>query len=133
MATGELFTALVEGIAAGGEGMLRREGKRVFMDLCAPGDMVTGRITESRRDWDRAELMAVESPSPDRVTPPCPLFGRCGGCSLQHLACEAQLRAKAAILKDAFIRIGGFDPPEPALIPSPPLEYRNRMQFHCIT
>jgi 23S rRNA (uracil1939-C5)-methyltransferase len=130
---GELFTAPVEGIAAGGEGMLRRGGKRVFMDLCAPGDTVTGRITETRRDWDRAELVAVEAPSPDRVTPPCPLFGRCGGCSLQHLAYEAQLRAKAAILKEAFTRIGGLVPPEPALIPSPPLEYRNRMQFHCIT
>jgi 23S rRNA (uracil1939-C5)-methyltransferase len=133
MTTGEFFTARVEGIAAGGEGMLRRGGKRVFMDLCAPGDTVTGRITESRRDWDRAELAAVEDPSPDRVTPPCPLFGRCGGCSLQHLAYGAQLRVKAAILKDAFTRIGGFVPPEPVLIPSPPLEYRNRMQFHCIT
>jgi 23S rRNA (uracil1939-C5)-methyltransferase len=132
-AAGELFTARVEGIVADGEGLLRREGKRVFMDLCAPGDTVTGRITESRRDWDRAELVAVEAPSPDRVTPPCPLFGRCGGCSLQHLAYGAQLRAKAGILKDAFIRIGGFSPPEPALIPSPPLEYRNRMQFHCVT
>jgi 23S rRNA (uracil1939-C5)-methyltransferase len=133
MATGELFTAGVEGIAAGGEGMLRRGGKRVFMDFCAPGEVVTGRITESRRDWDRAELLAVERPSPDRVTPPCPLFGRCGGCSFQHLSYGAQLRAKAAILQDAFTRIGGFRPPEPVPVPSPPLEYRNRMQFHCIT
>jgi 23S rRNA (uracil1939-C5)-methyltransferase len=130
-AGGELFTAWVEGIAAGGAGLLRRGGKRVFMDLCAPGDTVTGRITESRRDWDRAELVTVEDPSPDRVAPPCPLFGRCGGCSLQHLAYGAQLRAKAAIVKDAFTRIGGFVPPEPVPVPSPPLEYRNRMQFHC--
>ncbi|MDR2159634.1 MAG: class I SAM-dependent RNA methyltransferase [Treponema sp.] len=131
-AAGELFTATVEGMAAGGEGVLRREGKRVFMDLCAPGDTVTGRITERHRDWDRAELVAVETPSADRAAPSCPLFGRCGGCSLQHLSYEAQLRTKAVILQDAFIRIGGFDPPVPALIPSPPLEYRNRMQFHWI-
>jgi 23S rRNA (uracil1939-C5)-methyltransferase len=131
MAAGEVYTLRIEGIAAGGAGLARREGRTVFVDGTAPGDTVAVRITETHRGWDRAELAEIISPSPDRVEPPCPHYGTCGGCSLQHLRYEAQLAARAAILKDAFIRLGGIVPPEPRVFPSAPWEYRNRMQFHC--
>jgi 23S rRNA (uracil1939-C5)-methyltransferase len=132
MAMGEIFTAPVERIAAGGAGIAVFQGKRIFMDLSAPGDMVVGRITEENRTWARAELVELAEASPLRREPVCPLYGSCGGCSLQHLAYDAQVTAKAGILRDAFTRIGGIPlPSEIPFIPSPPWEYRNRMQLHC--
>jgi 23S rRNA (uracil1939-C5)-methyltransferase len=126
---GELFSAAVERIAVGGAGIMELRGKRVFMDLAVPGDIVIGRIVQERRDWARAELVAVEAPSPRRVEPRCPLAGTCGGCSLQCLAYEAQVEEKTRILEDGFARLGR--PAGPVeILPSPPWEYRNRVQLH---
>ncbi len=131
MAVGDIFTASVERIVSGGAGMARYDQKPVFMERTAPGDRVAGRIVEDRGSWARAELLECVEASPWRVPPPCPLYGECGGCSLQHLAYAAQLDQKRDILADAFRRIGGFtDLPEIRVVPSPPFEYRNRMQFH---
>jgi 23S rRNA (uracil1939-C5)-methyltransferase len=128
---GELFSAPVERIAAGGAGVLSFRGKRVFMDRAVPGDIVTGRIIREKSDWARAELVSVESPSPRRVEPRCPLFGSCGGCSLQCLAYEAQVAEKTRILQDALARLGDVSlPGEPPFVPSPAWEYRNRIQLH---
>jgi 23S rRNA (uracil1939-C5)-methyltransferase len=133
MTIGDVCTLQIENIAAGGAGLARREGRPVFIDGAAPGDTVAVRITEDHRTWGRAELVEIIEASPARVTPACPLYGTCGGCSLQHLRYEAQIRSKAAILREAFTRLGGLVPPEPQIFPSAPWEYRNRMQFHCIT
>jgi 23S rRNA (uracil1939-C5)-methyltransferase len=126
---GELFSAPVERIAVDGAGIMRFRGKRVFMDLVVPGDTVTGRILQERRDWARAELVAVEAPSPRRVEPRCPLAGTCGGCSLQSLSYEAQVEEKTRILREAFARLGCLSGPV-EILPSPPWEYRNRAQLH---
>jgi len=130
MARGEIFTARVEGVAAGGAGIARVEGKGVFIDLTAPGDLVRGRITKEHRSWAEAELLETPEPSPLRAKPECSLFGRCGGCSLQHLGYDAQIDAKRAILLDSCKRIGGFAPPEIRVRRSEPFGYRNRVQFH---
>ena len=122
----------VEKIAAGGAGLARLEGKTVFIEGSALGETVLCRITTEHRSWLQAELVEVLEPSPERVQPVCPLWGKCGGCNLQHLSYNAQLAAKTAILREAFTRIGGFSPPEPVVIPSTPWKYRNRMQFHAI-
>ncbi|GHV53246.1 putative RNA methyltransferase [Spirochaetia bacterium] len=134
MVTGEIFTAPVEGIVSGGAGLARFEGRPVFIGLTAPGDLVTARIIREHSLWAQGELVEIIEPSSKRISPACPLFGVCGGCSLQHLAYQDQLEAKTAILKDAFVRIGGIrEPPEPQVHPGPPWEYRNRVQFHRIT
>ncbi|GHU79082.1 putative RNA methyltransferase [Spirochaetia bacterium] len=133
MAMGEIFTAPVEAIVSGGAGLARFEGRPVFIGLTAPGDMVRARIVREHSGWAEGEPAEIITPSPKRISPACPLFGICGGCSLQHLAYEDQLEAKAAILKDAFTRIGGLKTlPEPQIHPGPPWEYRNRVQFHRI-
>jgi 23S rRNA (uracil1939-C5)-methyltransferase len=133
MALGELFTAPVAQIAPGGAGIARVRGQTIFMDFTAPGDLVTGRITEEHRGWGRADLVELAEPSPLRAIPVCPLYGTCGGCSLQHLSYETQLNEKKALLEELFTRIGRFSAlPPVAVRPSPPLEYRNRMQFHRV-
>jgi 23S rRNA (uracil1939-C5)-methyltransferase len=134
MATGEIFTAQVEQIGAGGAGLARLAGRPVFIGLTAPGDLVAARIVAEHKGWARGELVEIIEPSPRRVSPACPLYARCGGCSLQHLAYQDQLEAKTAILKGACARIGGIrGAPEPRAHPGPPWEYRNRVQFHRIS
>jgi 23S rRNA (uracil1939-C5)-methyltransferase len=105
-------------------------GKTVFVAGTAPGETARCRLIAEHRSWARAEALEILASSPDRDEPVCPLYGICGGCNFQHLRYEAQLAAKRAILWDAFARIGGLVVPEPALVPSSPWEYRNRMQFH---
>ncbi|MDR2941580.1 MAG: TRAM domain-containing protein [Treponema sp.] len=127
----ELIEARIETIAAGGAGLARIEGKPVFIKGAAAGERLVCRITKDHRSWAEAEPLEILDASPDRAEPCCGVYGKCGGCNLQHLGYKAQLAAKTAILKDAFVRIGGIHPPEPKLIPSDPWEYRNRMQFHA--
>jgi 23S rRNA (uracil1939-C5)-methyltransferase len=136
MTKGELITAAIEKIAPGGAGLAKAEGRVIFTELTAPGDLAKLRITEEHRSWARAELVEILEPSPQRAEPPCPLYGVCGGCSLQHLSYEAQLAAKKDILSDCLSRLGGLRLEEPLrpgihVIASAPLEYRNRIQLHA--
>ena len=128
----ELHEVRIESIAAGGAGLARIEGKPVFIKGGIPGERLVCRITKDHRSWADAQLLEILDASTDRVRPECGIYGICGGCNLQHLSYKAQLAAKTAILKDAFVRIGGFTPPEPVIIHSEPWEYRNRMQFHAM-
>ncbi|MDR1429040.1 MAG: class I SAM-dependent RNA methyltransferase [Spirochaetaceae bacterium] len=131
METGDTFSARVESLASGGAGVLHLGGMAFFMDLCAPGDMVRGRVTELRGRWGRAELIEVLEASPHRVKPVCSLYGRCGGCGLQHIAYGAQLEEKKNMLRDTLTRIGQLAyAGDLSLTRGSPLEYRNRMRFH---
>src|SRR5688572_13326961 len=93
----------IESIAAGGDGVGRTEGMVVFVPRSAPGDLVTVRLTGKKR-FARGAITRVESPSPDRIEPPCPhyLLDRCGGCQLQHLRYPAQVAAKSTIIRDGL-------------------------------
>ena len=127
-----LIKAHIEKIAAGGAGLARIDGKTIFIEGSASGEQVLCRITGEHHSWMQAEAVEIIEPSPDRIQPACALWGKCGGCNIQHLRYSAQLTMKKAILAETFNRIGGFCPPEPLVFPSEPWEYRNRMQFHAI-
>ena len=97
----------VERLATGGDGVGRApDGRVAFIPFTAPGDRLRVRTTEVRRRYLRASVIEVIAPGPARVEPVCPVFGRCGGCSWQHLRYAAQLEAKEGILRDALLRIG---------------------------
>ncbi len=97
----------IDGLAAGGDGVGRdADGRVVFVPFAAPGDRLRVRVVEERARFARAEIDAVVEASADRVTPPCPVFGTCGGCAWQHLRYDAQVDAKRAIVRDALARIG---------------------------
>ena len=100
------FEALVIDLAHDGRGVARLDGKPVFIQDALPGERVTASRVSQRRSHDDAVLVEVLEPSPERVSPACPHFGTCGGCSLQHLAPEAQLAAKESTLHDNLQRIG---------------------------
>jgi 23S rRNA (uracil1939-C5)-methyltransferase len=131
MSIGDVINLRLESIAHGGEALGRFEGKPVFVKGGAPQESVDVRITEDRKTWARAELLEIIEASPVRIKSACAYYGKCGGCNLQHIDYNAQLEAKVFILKDSFLRIAGFDPPQIEVFPSAPWGYRNRMQFHC--
>ena len=108
-------------IAAGGDGVGRLEdGRVVFIPRTAPDDRIRMRegSFEGHRRFARAEVGEIVEGSPARVEPPCPHYAHdhCGGCQLQHLAYDAQLSAKQAIVGDALRRIGKLDVPDPEIV-----------------
>ena len=122
----------LESIAQGGDALGRFEGKSVFVRGGAPDEIVLCRVVKESKSWAHAELLEVIEPSPLRTDSACAFNKKCGGCNLVHIKYEAQLEIKTSILKDSFLRLGGFNLPEINVVPSSPFEYRNRMQFHCL-
>ena len=104
--------ALVGDLTHDGLGVARVEGKVVFIDGALPGEEVRFRVTRNRGRFDEGEVTEVLTPSPDRVEPRCPHFGVCGGCSLQHLAPDAQVRFKQGRLLESLVHIGRVEPAE---------------------
>lgn len=107
------------------------DGRVVLVALAAPGELVEVEVERISADYLEAATVAVVEPSPDRVDPRCSLFGACGGCQLQHLAYDAQLRAKTAIVVEQLRRIGRFDDPpvRPICGAAQPWGYRNHVRF----
>jgi tRNA/tmRNA/rRNA uracil-C5-methylase (TrmA/RlmC/RlmD family) len=131
------FEVEIQRLLPGGVGLAHAEGLTLFVSLAAPGDIVRVQIDRLRGKVGFASVLEVIKPSPDRVEPPCPYFGRCGGCDYQQLNYDAQLRAKVEIIRDCFHRIANIaDHPEIAIHPSPtPWQYRARAnwQFDPVT
>jgi 23S rRNA (uracil1939-C5)-methyltransferase len=128
---GKSIELLVNQVAFGGPGVARVEGFVVFVKGALPGDRVRARITRKKRSHAEAVVEEVLVPSPDRVPPPCPYFGHCGGCQWQHAKYECQLSYKKNHVVDAMVRIGML-PGVPVRDVIPSLEqyaYRNKMEF----
>lgn len=122
----------IEKLVAGGNGLGRARGVPVFVPLSAPGDLLRVRLVERRPDYGRAEILEVLEPSPDRRVPPCRHFGTCGGCDLQHLHDEAQVRWKVEATLETLRRLAGFEAPQDmAVVAGDAWAYRLRTQLHC--
>ena len=109
-ATSREATLEVSGLSHDGRGVARRDGKTVFIAGALPGEQVRARVTRGKARFEEARLLELLRASPERRTPPCPHFGRCGGCTLQHLSPGAQLAAQQQQLASAFERIAGLRP-----------------------
>src|ERR1044072_3142840 len=90
----------IERILPGGLGLAHAEGMTLFVFLAAPGDRLRIKIDRVQGKVGFASIVEIVSPSSSRVEPPCPYFGLCGGCDFQQLNYQAQLKAKADIIKD---------------------------------
>ncbi len=93
-----------------GRGVGRVDGKVAFVDGALPGERIRARCTTRAKRFDEAVVEALLEPSSERVEPFCPVFGRCGGCTLQHLAPEAQLRQRERRVHDQLARATGSVP-----------------------
>ena len=128
---GDTIELAVDDLAFGGDGVGRADGYVMFVRGGLPGDRLRVRVTEARGRYGRGTIESVVTPSPDRVEAPCPYFGHCGGCRLQHLAYPAQLAFKARQVHECLTRLGGLPPFElrPIVAASEPYGYRNKMEF----
>jgi 23S rRNA (uracil1939-C5)-methyltransferase len=122
----------IEKLLNGGDGLARHEGQAIFVPLTAPGDQVRVRITKQSKNFSQAVIEEIVQPGPDRHDAPCPHYGQCGGCNLQHMTTEGQHRAKAEIVAECFQRLGKLDVADlltgPAAI-GRDLGYRNRIRL----
>jgi 23S rRNA (uracil1939-C5)-methyltransferase len=121
----------IERILPGGLGLAHAEGKTVMVALAAVGDSARVRIDREKGNVLFASIEEIITPSPDRVEPPCPYFGRCGGCDFQQMNYQAQLAAKVEIVRDCLRRLARIENPlEIQIVPAPePWHYRSRAQW----
>jgi 23S rRNA (uracil1939-C5)-methyltransferase len=103
-------TATITSVTHDGRGIADMPGKKVFVAGALGGEEVRFVRRKSRRKFDEAELLDVVTASPQRVEARCAAFGRCGGCSLQHVSIEQQRGIKSATLRDNLERIGRVEP-----------------------
>jgi len=131
LTSGTELELTIEKLVTGGEGLARHDGQAVFVPLAATGDRVRVHVTESKKNFVRAEIDEILEAGPGRREAPCPHFGTCGGCDLQHLDDGVQATAKTAIVLDCFQRLGKLDIGDilqPA-VEGPVLGYRNRIRL----
>ncbi len=114
---GECLTLRIEKMVQGGEGMARLEDGRVcFVAGALPGELCKVRLTFQKKDFTKGRIVEVLEASPDRVKPLCPLYGKCGGCSLQHLASEKQAEYLEKVERENFRRLAHAELPEDFVI-----------------
>jgi 23S rRNA (uracil1939-C5)-methyltransferase len=101
----------IERIVPGGVGLAHAEGLTLFVSLAAQGDVLRVVIDRVQGKVGFASIVEILKPSAVRVEPPCPYFGRCGGCDFQQLTYEAQLEAKVEIIRDCLHRIAKIETP----------------------
>ncbi|HEY6806970.1 MAG TPA: class I SAM-dependent RNA methyltransferase [Pyrinomonadaceae bacterium] len=117
----------IERILPGGVGLAHADGKTIFVSLATKGDRVRVRIDREQGNLLFASVVEIITPSSERIEPPCPYFGRCGGCDFQQMNYVAQLAAKTEIIQDCFYRIAQIDLPDLTVVPSPDeWRYRSR-------
>lgn len=130
---GDQIDVTVERLGYRGEGVARHQGVAVFVDGVLPGEQAAVRITRVARSHAFAKALRIAATSPARVAAPCPVFSICGGCQVQHLSYEEQLRFKRQVVKDALQRIGKFDAAtldrlvRPTVGQADPWRYRNKV------
>jgi 23S rRNA (uracil1939-C5)-methyltransferase len=117
----------IERILPGGVGLAHAEGKTLFVSLAAPGDVVRVKVERQQGNVLFATIEEVIKPSAVRVEPPCPYFGRCGGCDFQQLSYEAQLTAKSEIIRDCLHRIAKLEIDAVKVVASPS-QWRYRLR-----
>ncbi|WP_082595344.1 23S rRNA (uracil(1939)-C(5))-methyltransferase RlmD [Paenibacillus sp. Soil750] len=135
---GQQYEAEIIGISHDGEGVGRVNGFTLFVAGALPGERALVRVEHLKKQYGYADLVELLAVSPDRVAPDCVIYDECGGCQLQHLSYEAQLRVKRQQVVDNLVRIGKLAVQSdegtegiivhPTLGMSDPWRYRNKAQ-----
>ncbi|HEX4769731.1 MAG TPA: TRAM domain-containing protein, partial [Bryobacteraceae bacterium] len=130
----------IEKLVYGGDGLAHLpadesgRGKTAFLPFVLAGEKVEASIIEQKAGFVRAQAEKVIEASPERVVPPCPYFGTCGGCHYQHAAYEHQLESKREILRETLRRTAKLElSTEIQVHASLPWNYRNRSRLQVQT
>ncbi|MBQ4590566.1 MAG: class I SAM-dependent RNA methyltransferase [Clostridia bacterium] len=114
-----------------GEGFARLDRMAVFVPGLVTGDTADVILTESRKNYAVGQCAALISPSEHRISPACPSFGRCGGCSLCHVSYEFENTVKQNCVKSALRRMKlPYDLVEPTRFTPARTGYRNKIGLH---
>ncbi|BDD05220.1 23S rRNA (uracil(1939)-C(5))-methyltransferase RlmD [Aureibacter tunicatorum] len=121
----------IEDFAAEGKCVAKHEGKVIFVDHAAPGDVVDLQLTKSRKSFSEARITNFHGYSDLRIEPFCSHYGVCGGCKWQHLDYKSQLYYKTKQVRDNFEHLGKFEYPEilEAIGSEKTRYYRNKLEF----
>jgi len=126
----DIIKVTIEKLIPGGKGLARLDGKVVFVPYVLPGEVVEIRITEEKKNFSEAELIKVINSSEYRIAPRCTYYNQCGGCNMQHIDYETQLKAKSDFAQNLLLRNGKISRDNISIVPSEPFQYRNRVQVH---
>ena len=102
--------ARIESLDREGRGVAHHEGKTLFIDGAVPDEIVEYSSYRKKPAWEAAQILRIEKEGVARVSPRCAFFGKCGGCSMQHVEERAQVAAKQRVLEDALWHIGRVRP-----------------------
>jgi len=108
----EPVEVMIESLSPEGRGVAHIDDKAIFISGALPGEKVTFIYTSSRKSHAEGKVEEVLEASPDRVEPKCEHYAICGGCSLQHLSSEAQIKYKQQSMLDSLKHIGNVEPQE---------------------
>ena len=130
LAKNQEHTVTIEGYGEGGMGVARIDGRVVFVHGALRGEKCRVLILKTLKSVAFAKVLEVLEPSSERITPDCPYFPRCGGCTYRHIRYEEELRLKKQRVQDNLSRIGGSDVTvEEILGAQDTLRYRNKAQY----
>lgn len=104
-----IVEGIISSIAVGGEGILRYEGLVVFIPFTLVGETVRAEITQTKKNFARAKLLAILNQSPARTDPKCVHFGKCGGCQFQHAIYREQVSYKRHFIEDSLRKFANID------------------------
>lgn len=128
---GDRIVVTIKRLGINGEGVGYFKRKAVFIEGALPNEVIKAEVTRTEPKFIAAKWIEIEKRSPYRVDAPCPVFGICGGCQIQHLSYEGQLAAKEDIVREAFSRYAGLQDirMKPILGMDHPWDYRNKAQL----
>ena len=122
---------IITDIGTNGEGIGRVDGYTLFIKDAIIGDEVEAKIIKAKKNYGYARLMNIITPSKDRIEPVCPVARQCGGCQIQEMDYQAQLRFKQELVKNNIERIGHISDYQmmPVIGMDEPFHYRNKAQY----
>lgn len=130
MQKNEVVVFDIQDLNEDGYGIGKSEGLAVFVQGALPGETIQAKIIAVKKNYAVGKLQEILLSSPLRVAPPCPVFSRCGGCTLQHLAYAGQLQTKHKRVLDCIHRIAKLQVPVSFPLPSKQeYHYRNKAAF----
>ncbi len=125
----QILSVTIEDLTHDGSGIAKIDGYPLFVPTALPGEVVRVKVLKVNKKYGFGRIESFEKESPERVTPPCPVYHKCGGCQLQHLSYEGQLLFKRRQVEQLLKRVGKLDTEVlPTIGMAKPFRYRNKSQ-----
>lgn len=136
----EIVEATISALAHGGAGLGTIEteessnnGKKIFVRGTISGERVQAEISVEEKRYVEAKLLNIIEASPERVEPPCPVYGECGGCDYQHMSIAEERKAKREFVESTLLKQGKLEAKEGVKLIGedlPEYGYRSRISLH---